>query len=109
MGGGGLVSWESVQDETVRLLRVRKPPPYIVSMVAPEGEGGQKRTIVSVTYGVGTHARDGCELGCDPDWPVKCLSPSLEALRRAAALDGGRRGSLERLSVFMLGYCEVVR
>ena len=47
--------------------------------------------MVSVTYGVGVHARSGC----DPAWPEKRLKPSLEAFLRAAALNVGEIGALQ--------------
>jgi len=49
-----------------------------------------KRTIVSVTYGVGTHARGGC----DPVWPENRLRPSLEIFRKATSPSVGDIGAL---------------
>jgi len=53
---------------------------------------GWGHTIVSVTYGVGTHPRGGSEL--ESSCREKRRRPNLEALRRAAALSGGCRAVL---------------
>ena len=49
--------------------------------------------MVSVTYGVGVHARGGC----DSAWPEKRLKHSLEAFLRAAAVRIVDTGKLQRL------------
>lgn len=52
--------------------------------------------MVSVTYGVGVHARGGTR-GCNSAWPEKRLKPSLEAFLKAAAFKIVVTGKLQRL------------
>lgn len=54
-----------------------------------------ERTIVSVTYGVGVHARCGIAPAC----PKKRLMHNLDAMRRAAALSIGGVGTLNERSM----------
>lgn len=79
-------------------LRVRQPSPWLVNTLASKSQAMRRHTMLSVTKGVGVHARRAC----DSPLPENCLNPSLEAFLRAVTFRTVDTCALQTLNKFML-------
>lgn len=91
-----LVSHKDLCSECKYEFAIHLPGESVPGML----EGLRQRTMVSVTYGVGTHEREGGDVGLS--CLEKRLIPSFTALRKAVVLD---EACMEGTEVFIVGKC----